>query len=103
MPGGKLELGEIPQQCVRREVQEELGIEVIIKGIIDSWVYHIRQGVDVLILSYDSKVVDPNANIVMSNEHKALKLFSFDEIPNLNMPDGYKHTIFQWQQINALF
>ena len=27
-PGGKIEAGETPQDCVKREVQEELAIEV---------------------------------------------------------------------------
>lgn len=29
-PGGKIEFGETPEQCIIRECQEELGIEIIV-------------------------------------------------------------------------
>ena len=41
LPGGKLELGEDPQMCVVREVEEELGLRVVVSTILDSWQYHI--------------------------------------------------------------
>src|SRR5712691_8143483 len=52
LPGGKLELGEAPEVCVVRVIEEELGLIEKTGPILDSWVYHIYEGVDVLILTY---------------------------------------------------
>jgi 8-oxo-dGTP pyrophosphatase MutT (NUDIX family) len=52
LPGGKLEPEESPEGCVIREIHEELGLPASTGPLLDSWVYHIATGVDVLILSH---------------------------------------------------
>lgn len=38
LPGGKPDVGETPEDGVRREVAEELGLTITEVDIIDSWV-----------------------------------------------------------------
>lgn len=95
LPGGKLELGEDPAACVGREISEETGWAVRVGPILDSWQYHIRDGVDVLIVTYGC-FVDGDSPITVSSEHKEARLFAADEIAVLPMPDGYRRSVHDW-------
>jgi mutator protein MutT len=95
LPGGKLEPGESPEDCVTREIHEELGLHVTSGPLLDSWVYHIAAGVDVLILTYGCYAA-PFATVTHSPEHKAVGLFTLQEVQTLRMPEGYKKSIRSW-------
>ena len=95
LPGGKLELGEDPADCVAREISEESGWDVVTGPLLDCWQYHIRPGADVLIVTYGCHVRS-TAPPVVSSEHKRAGLFSPAQVPALNMPEGYKRSIAAW-------
>lgn len=95
LPGGKLELGETPEDCVAREIAEEVGLRVTIGPLLDSWVYHIAAGVDVLILTYGC-YPEPFSQVTHSPEHKAVGLFTLHDVHTLPMPEGYKKSIRAW-------
>jgi 8-oxo-dGTP diphosphatase len=44
LPGGKIEGGETPQQCLERELQEELCMEANAGQIVAETVYHYEHG-----------------------------------------------------------
>jgi len=95
LPGGKLELGEDPAVCVAREIAEEVGWNVTCGPILDAWQYHIRDGTDVLVVTYGCHTTATDDPVV-SHEHKQAGLFTAAEIPGLRMPDGYKTSIATW-------
>jgi 8-oxo-dGTP pyrophosphatase MutT (NUDIX family) len=95
LPGGKLELAESPERCLAREIAEELQLAIEPQSILDSWIYTIAPGVDVLVLTYgcaESSLVEP----ALSDEHKELRWFPLAELDSLRMPDGYKSSIRSW-------
>jgi 8-oxo-dGTP pyrophosphatase MutT (NUDIX family)/GNAT superfamily N-acetyltransferase len=95
LPGGRLEPGEDPATCLAREVAEELGVEVAIEAILDSWVYEVAPQREVLIVTYGLRRADQRAMRV-SDEHRRFGLFALSELDGLPMPDGYRLSIRAW-------
>lgn len=96
LPGGRIELGETPEECVAREIAEETRWKVTIGPILDSWMYHIAVvRKDVFIVTYGCYPTDDTPP-VLSPEHKEVGLFAEAEVPTLNMPSGYKRSIDTW-------
>ncbi len=96
LPGGKLEIDEQPEECVCREIQEELSITVKVDSIIDSWLYRITKDVNVIIITYGCTLIGNAEQLTFSHEHKSLIMADLKEIEMLNMPDGYKKSISNW-------
>jgi 8-oxo-dGTP pyrophosphatase MutT (NUDIX family) len=96
LPGGRLELGETPEQCVVREVAEETRWAVTAGPILDTWMYHIMTvRKHVFIVTYGCYPASDGAPVV-SHEHTDIGLFGESEVAALTMPDGYKCSIARW-------
>ena len=96
LPGGRIEAGETPEQCVAREITEETRWNVRTGPILDSWMYYIEVAKkNVFIVTYGC-LPDGDDEPVLSHEHKEIGLFTEQEVGALNMPDGYKCSIASW-------
>ena len=95
LPGGKLELGEDPADCVVREIGEESGWQVTAGPLLDCWQYAIGEGSHVVIVTYGCHVLSTDPPVV-SHEHKQADLFAPGEVLGLVMPDGYRRSIADW-------
>lgn len=97
LPGGRLEAGEPPADCVVREIREELAIEVAAAELLDCWLYEVLPGREVVVVTYGCRY-DGDGTLRISNEHHAVGLFDLAELDTLPMPEGYRRSIQDWRR-----
>ena len=81
-PGGKVEEGETPEECMARELKEELDIEVEVEELITSNKHKYPHGIFEL-LAYRVKHI--SGEIVL-NDHEEIKWVTVDEMSNFEFP-----------------
>ena len=100
LPGGKLDPGEQPRDCLTREMAEELSVAVEAGTILDSWLYTIDHKNQVVVITYGCRAIG-SKELRLSHEHKAIGLFAREEVAALMMSEGYKASIRSWFAIAA--
>jgi len=82
-PGGKLDAGETPQECLRREIREELDLEVTV-GPIFEVVFHRYAWGPVLILAFECHPIGGTIRNLQVAEHRWVtprELHNLDILP----------------------
>lgn len=98
LPGGRLQPGETPEDCVTRRFGAEAGWQVSPDTLLDVWLYQPIPDRHVLIVTYGCRLLDPHVLPGASHEPEEIGLFNAAEVPDLRMPDGYKRSIAAWHQ-----
>ena len=75
-PGGKVESGETPEDCLKREMDEEFSIDVSVGEFLGESIYHYDHG-SIRLLAYRTTWI---AGELSLKDHRALKWINIDEI-----------------------
>lgn len=92
LPGGRLDAADAsPEAALRREMQEELGLDVEVGPLVDSWIYDVA-GKRVLVLTYACTAARPDV-VSHSDEHVDAGEFDLDTLRDEPLPRGYLRSI----------
>jgi 8-oxo-dGTP diphosphatase len=81
-PGGTLEEDEGPQECIKRELREELGIEVEVEEIREA-VFKRYKGFNILLLAYHCTITEGTPSAIRCRE---VRWVGKEELEGLPMP-----------------
>jgi len=79
-PGGKIEVGETPEQALKREIQEEFTCTIRVGEKVEDTTYEYER-VIVRLETYKAKLVDGQPNAL---EHAATEWVTRDKLTQLN-------------------
>jgi 8-oxo-dGTP pyrophosphatase MutT (NUDIX family) len=94
LPGGRLEVGETPEQAVVREFEEELAATVTPCRILDSYLFEVIPERFVFIVTYGCRI-EGTFSPSISEEHLQVGTFDVDALPE-PLPSGYRRSILAW-------
>lgn len=84
MPGGRLDEGEGPLEGLLREVQEEIGVGVVVGNIVGTGVFTNMSNVRSFVVIHAATLLNPVAQLVLqADEVGRAEWFSPEEIFNL--------------------
>jgi mutator protein MutT len=83
-PGGKIKEGELPDQCLKRELHEELGIEVAIGRSLSSTTYQYATFI-VTLYPFICRIIAGNITL---HEHKTLAWLHRDKLYELDWAEA---------------
>jgi 8-oxo-dGTP diphosphatase len=81
-PGGTLEEDEGPQECIKRELREELGIEVEVEEIREA-VFKRYKGFNILLLTYHCTITEGTPSAIRCRE---VRWVGKEELKGFPMP-----------------
>ena len=88
-PGGKLESGETPEACLRRELREELGIETSVEEFVCSSRFVYRH-ITIELLVYRTSYVSGEIRL---NEHDRVKWVLPEELKDYDFSEADKPVV----------
>ncbi len=75
-PGGKVDRGETPEQCLVREMEEEFGIMVGVDELLSENIHHYPHG-SIRLLAYRARWLNGDISLV---DHDDMRWVSADEL-----------------------
>ncbi|HHW30796.1 MAG TPA: 8-oxo-dGTP diphosphatase MutT [Clostridiaceae bacterium] len=79
-PGGKLEEGETPEECITREIKEELNLDVEVIDIFTTSIYRYNSQ-DIKFTVFNVRLIGGNLRL---NVHNQVKWVDINQLKNYN-------------------
>lgn len=83
-PGGKIESGELPEDCIVRELKEELNIDIIKFKHFISYIFDFQ----IIKLVVHSFIISEFNGEIQTNEHECIKWVNIEELKEFDFLDA---------------
>jgi 8-oxo-dGTP diphosphatase len=99
LPGGRMEFGETAEETLKREIFEELNIEIKPIKVIDTWNYMHNDKCQITGIIYFSEMMTDA--IYLSDEHEGYEWIGFKQIEEIFSRDFLleKMQLWDWDSI----
>lgn len=77
-PGGKIEVGETPQQCLKREIMEELEVDIEVGDYLGESIYTYPNG-EIKLIAYFATVVDGDIKLSVHDKIEWITISEIDK------------------------
>jgi 8-oxo-dGTP diphosphatase len=94
LPGGRLEFGETPVDTVKREVLEEVGLEVVPIRPLSNWTVMKDENTQLIGATYLCRL--ESGSVMLSKEHEEFTWVDIGDIDDYNFCPGVAEDIKGW-------
>ena len=101
LPGGKLKRNESIDECLIRELEEELSITVEVKELLSLSLTRVMNMINVLVPIYYCTTNDKANQLKISQEHFDIGTFSIDALKEIDLPISYLNSIYKAYEIES--
>ncbi|MBN3584224.1 (deoxy)nucleoside triphosphate pyrophosphohydrolase [Algoriphagus aestuarii] len=102
-PGGKIEEGESPEECLIREIKEELGIVIAIHGQLTSSKFDYSQNTEIELIPF---ICTWEAGEINLQEHESILWLQISDLQGLDWAPAdipiWKELSEKWQAFRSM-
>ncbi len=89
-PGGTVEKGETPEQCLQRELREELAVEIEVGHLICSSEYSYTPEWTIRLLVYRANIISGMFDL---KDHEEIRWVPLEKLAGYDFPEASSHIV----------
>ncbi|TAK03630.1 NUDIX hydrolase [Patescibacteria group bacterium] len=93
LPGGRIHVGEMPREALKREIREELGVDIEVGDPFDVTVFTSKSGLAHLVVAFHATIAEGQELVADPSEVAAIEWVGIEEILTRTMHIGSRSII----------